>query len=136
MRSRQRDISALLLTDKEHNSNLMPWLRLQKAGLIRVDHTTAGHDDHFDLAAFEGLLKNGRVRLVSMAYTSNVTGYTIPAGEIIKIAHRYGALVRGLLELLNEGITRYHSPTGAKGLVAKASNGQAGKLCWDGVLST
>jgi cysteine desulfurase/selenocysteine lyase len=83
----------VLLTDKEHNSNLMPWLRLQKAGLIRVDHTTADHDDHFDLAAFEQKLKSDRVRLVSMAYTSNVTGYTIPAGEIIKIAHRYGARV-------------------------------------------
>jgi cysteine desulfurase/selenocysteine lyase len=73
----------VLLTDKEHNSNLMPWLRLQKAGLIRVDHTTADHDDHFDLAAFEQKLKSDRVRLVSMAYTSNVTGYTIPAGEIM-----------------------------------------------------
>ncbi len=38
-------------------------------------------------------LKNNRVRLVSMAYTSNVTGYTLPAGEMIKIAHRYGARV-------------------------------------------
>jgi len=83
----------VLLTDKEHNSNLMPWLRLQRMGLIRVDHTAAGADDHFDLDAFEGRLKNGGVRLVSMAYTSNVTGYTIPAGEIIKIAHRYGARV-------------------------------------------
>ena len=69
----------VLLTDKEHNSNLMPWLRLQQRGVIRVDHTTAAADDQFDLAAFEGRLKNGGVRLVSMAYTSNVTGYTIPA---------------------------------------------------------
>jgi cysteine desulfurase / selenocysteine lyase len=83
----------VLLTDKEHNSNLMPWLRLQRMGLIRVDHTTAGADDRFDLDAFEGRLKNGGVLLVSMAYTSNVTGYTIPGGEIIKIAHRYGARV-------------------------------------------
>ena len=83
----------VLLTDKEHNSNLMPWLKLQQRGVIRVDHTTAAADDQFDLAAFEGRLKNGGVRLVSMAYTSNVTGYTIPAREIIKIAHRYGARV-------------------------------------------
>ena len=28
-----------------------------------------------------------------MAFTSNLTGYTLPAGEIIKIAHQYGARV-------------------------------------------
>ena len=83
----------VLLTDKEHNSNLMPWLRLQKAGVIKVDCLAPSPDEAFDLAAFEQKLKNGRVRLLSMAYTSNVTGYTIPAGEIIKIAHRYGARV-------------------------------------------
>jgi cysteine desulfurase / selenocysteine lyase len=38
-------------------------------------------------------MKNGGVRLVSMAYTSNATGYTLPAREIIKIAHQHGAIV-------------------------------------------
>ena len=38
-------------------------------------------------------LKDVRVRLVSMAFTSNATGYTIPAKEIISIAHKYGAKV-------------------------------------------
>ena len=28
----------VLLTDKEHNSNLIPWLRLQNAGRIRVEN--------------------------------------------------------------------------------------------------
>ena len=47
----------------------------------------------FDLNVLEQKLKNNCVRLVSMAYTSNATGYTIPAKEIIKIAHKYGAKV-------------------------------------------
>jgi cysteine desulfurase / selenocysteine lyase len=83
----------VLLTDIEHNSNLLPWLRLQKAGLIKVEFTRTNQDDCFDLQAFERKLKKNSVRLVSMAYTSNVTGYSIPAGEIIKIAHQYGARV-------------------------------------------
>lgn len=83
----------VLLTDKEHNSNLVPWLKLQKTGLIKVDYTVPNHDDDFDLKAFEQKLKNDRVKLVSMAYTSNATGCTIPAREIIKIAHKYGARV-------------------------------------------
>lgn len=83
----------VLLTDREHNSNLLPWLRLQKSGLIEVDHTVATAGDDFDLTAYEGKLKEGRVRLVSMAYTSNVTGAALPAAEIIALAHRYGARV-------------------------------------------
>ena len=83
----------VLLTDLEHNSNLLPWLRLQKSGLIKVEHTAANPGDDFDLDAFEDHLKKKRVRLVSMAWTSNVTGATLPAEEIIAIAHRYGARV-------------------------------------------
>ncbi|KAF1085249.1 putative cysteine desulfurase [Sporotomaculum syntrophicum] len=83
----------VLLTDKEHNSNLLPWLKMQKAGRIKVDFIQPDAQDNFDLDAFEQRLKTGRVRLVSMAYTSNITGYTIPAKAITQIAHQYGALV-------------------------------------------
>lgn len=88
---RQGDV--VLSTDREHNSNLIPWLRLQKAGLIRLEQIPTTSDEGFDLERFERKLKDGRVRLVSMAYTSNVTGCTIPAPEIIRIAHSYGARV-------------------------------------------
>ena len=44
--------------------------------------------------------------------------------------------VRGLLELLNEGIARYHSPARAEGPVARDGDGKGKKLSWDGVLST
>ncbi|NLX90978.1 MAG: aminotransferase class V-fold PLP-dependent enzyme [Firmicutes bacterium] len=88
-----RSGDVVLLTDKEHNSNLLPWLKLQKEGRIKVDFTLPNDRDEFDLDAFERKMKNNRVRLVSMGYTSNITGYTIPAREIIKIAHQYGALV-------------------------------------------
>ena len=83
----------ILLTDKEHNSNLLPWLRLQKKGLIKVEHVDSDDDDNFDLDKFKRKLESNKVALVSMAFTSNLTGYTIPAGEIIKLAHAYGAKV-------------------------------------------
>jgi cysteine desulfurase / selenocysteine lyase len=83
----------VLLTDKEHNSNLVPWLRLQKAGTIKVDHVEPGKDDTFDLEGLKNKLENNRIPLVSMAFTSNLTGYTIPAKEIIRIAHQHGAKV-------------------------------------------
>lgn len=83
----------VLLTDIEHNSNLLPWLRLQKKGLVRVDHVASDEDGGFDLSDFRRKLGSGAVKLVSLAFTSNLTGYTIPAGEIITIAHAHGATV-------------------------------------------
>lgn len=83
----------VLVTGREHNSNLVPWLRLSKTGLIEVAHTAADFGDSFNLEAYERCFKTNRVRLVSMAYTSNVTGVTLPAKEIVAIAHRYGARV-------------------------------------------
>jgi len=83
----------VLLTDKEHNSNLAPWLRLQKGGSIQVDYAEPKRDGSFDFEALKQKLDRGRVRLLSLAYTSNLTGTTIPAKEIIKIAHDYGAVV-------------------------------------------
>jgi cysteine desulfurase/selenocysteine lyase len=90
---RFRPGDAVLLTDREHNSNLLPWLRLQNKGLIRVERVAADGDGNFDLDDFERKLNNNRVRLVSLAYTSNLTGYTLPAGEIVRLAHAYGARV-------------------------------------------
>lgn len=90
-KSQPNDI--VLLTDKEHNSNLLPWLKLQKMGLVKVEYVPSTDRDEFDLDDFKRKMQNGRVRLVSVAYTSNITGYTQPVAEIIDIAHRYGAIV-------------------------------------------
>ncbi len=83
----------VLTTDKEHNSNLIPWLRLQKLGIIKAEHVEQDGDGTLNLDLFEEKLKSGHVRLVSMGYTSNLTGYSIPAKEVVDIAHRYGAMV-------------------------------------------
>jgi NifU-like protein involved in Fe-S cluster formation len=47
-----------------------------------------------------------------------------------------GRKVRGLLQLLNEGIAGDRSLPGAKEQPAKANDEQGGKLSWDGKLST
>jgi cysteine desulfurase / selenocysteine lyase len=83
----------VLLTDKEHNSNLLPWIRLKKKGIINLEHVESDENDIFDMESFKKKLMNNRVSLVSMAFTSNLTGYTIPAAEIIRMAHAHGARV-------------------------------------------
>lgn len=83
----------VLLSDKEHNSNLIPWLRLQNKGVVKVLQAESGQGDLFDIKEFRNKLENNKVRLVSIAYTSNLTGETLPAKEIVKAAHQYGARV-------------------------------------------
>ncbi len=82
----------IVISDKEHNSNLIPWQKLcrQKGTVLRIVPTHA--DGTFDLNAYAKTL-DGQVRLVSLGHTSNLDGVTIPAAEAIKLAHQAGALV-------------------------------------------
>lgn len=83
----------VLTTDKEHNSNLVPWqVQAQKQGITHIV-VYSKEDNTFDLEQFEEIMSNNNVKLVSMVHTSNLDGYTIPAKEIIKIAHDHNALV-------------------------------------------
>lgn len=81
----------VLITDKEHNSNLVPWLRLkEKIGII-LKIIPSLEDGTFDLERFKKELVGAR--FVSMVHTSNLDGVTNPAKEIIEIAHQHNALV-------------------------------------------
>lgn len=83
---------AVLISGKEHNSNLIPWQMLVKSKGIRLKVLPPKIDGIFDLEGFEKLLDKS-VKLVSLGYSSNLDGVTIPAGKIIKLAHMNGSLV-------------------------------------------
>jgi cysteine desulfurase/selenocysteine lyase len=87
----QKD-DVVLISDKEHNSNLIPWQRMAKKYGIVVKIVPSLADNTFDLDAFEKRLDK-QVRLVSLGWTSNLDGVTIPAAEVIKKAHQNGSLV-------------------------------------------
>jgi cysteine desulfurase/selenocysteine lyase len=81
----------VLISDKEHNSNLVPWLFLRdKIGIV-VKIIPSNEDGSFSLDNFSKLIAGAK--LVSIVHTSNLDGVTNPAKEIIKIAHENGALV-------------------------------------------
>lgn len=82
----------VLTTDQEHNSNLAPWLKLQEQKGIKLDVVPSNPDNTFNLETYERMIESD-VKLVTMVHTTNLDGHSIPAGEIIKIAHDYGALV-------------------------------------------
>ena len=85
----------VLTTDKEHNSNLIPWLCLEKEKGVFHRFVRSKKDNTFDLEAFRRIIRElgPRVKLVSMVLTSNLDGVTVPTKEIIEIAHKNGALV-------------------------------------------
>jgi len=100
----------VLISDKEHNSNLIPWqIQAKKQGVV-VKIIPSRPDNTFDLAAYETLL-GPSVRLVSLGYTSNLDGVSIPASEIIKKAHQNGSLV-----LLDAAQTAPHRSINVKAL--------------------
>jgi cysteine desulfurase/selenocysteine lyase len=82
----------VLTTDKEHNSNLLPWIIAASTKGIKHEVVKTNPDNTFNLSEFEKQLGKG-AKLVAMGHTSNLDGVTIPAREIIKTAHDHGALV-------------------------------------------
>lgn len=82
----------VLTSDREHNSNLLPWQLLAKRVGIKHRIVSSNEDMTFDIHRFENCMSK-KVKLVSMVYTSNLDGYTLPVKEIIDIAHDYGSLV-------------------------------------------
>ncbi|MGB9636616.1 MAG: aminotransferase class V-fold PLP-dependent enzyme, partial [Thermoplasmata archaeon] len=83
----------VVTTDKEHNSNLVPWLTLAKNKKIRHVVVKSNPDNTFNLEGYTEILENENVKLVSFVHTSNLDGVTNPAKEIVRIAHKHGALV-------------------------------------------
>ena len=82
----------VLVTDREHNSNLIVWQRLAAERGIRLETLRLPDDGTFDPEAFETSLAGG-VRVVSFFHTSNLDGRTLPIREITERAHDRGALV-------------------------------------------
>jgi cysteine desulfurase/selenocysteine lyase len=82
----------VIISDKEHNSNLIPWLNLKKKVGITLTSVKSAPDNTFDLSAFEDAFTKN-TKLVSIVHTSNLDGVTNPIKEIAKIAHDNGALL-------------------------------------------
>ncbi|MFA5109347.1 MAG: aminotransferase class V-fold PLP-dependent enzyme [Patescibacteria group bacterium] len=86
-----KDGDLVLTTDKEHNSNLIPWQRLVEKKGIRHKIVRSNDDGTFSLEKYEELIKGAKI--ISMVHTSNLDGTTIPVEDVIRIAHENGALV-------------------------------------------
>ena len=76
----------ILITDKEHNSNLLPWQRKCSLKILN-----SNNDNTFNIEGLNSNIKD--VDLVAVNHVSNLDGVINPIKEIIKIAHENNALV-------------------------------------------
>lgn len=82
----------VLITDQEHNSNLVVWQRLARERGLRVEVLELADDGQWEPESLERALARG-VRLVSVFHTSNLDGRTLPVREIVERAHDRGTQV-------------------------------------------
>ena len=87
-----REGDEIVVTEMEHHANIVPWQMLceRKGAILKV----IPFDDkgELDLSGLDSLLTE-RVKMVGLAYVSNVLGTVNPVREIIRRAHAVGAKV-------------------------------------------
>jgi cysteine desulfurase/selenocysteine lyase len=81
----------VVVSDKEHNSNLVPWLEVKRRVGIEVRVVPSRPDNTFDIEHFSKAVIGAK--LVAIGMTSNLDGVSVPARKIVEIAHQAGALV-------------------------------------------
>ncbi|HLP86535.1 MAG TPA: aminotransferase class V-fold PLP-dependent enzyme [Candidatus Paceibacterota bacterium] len=81
----------VLISDKEHNSNLVPWLLIRDKIGINVKIISSNDDGSFNLDNLRQLITGAK--LISIVHTSNLDGVTNPVKEIVNIAHENNVLV-------------------------------------------
>jgi selenocysteine lyase/cysteine desulfurase len=83
-----RDGDVLLTTQMEHHSNDLPWRRRVRIARLPVDDNGAVPLELFATALQQ---HHGRVRLVAVTGSANVTGILNPIYDIARLAHENGA---------------------------------------------
>ncbi len=78
----------ILTTRIEHHSNDLSWR--ERGTVIYAEVDDKGRVKYEDI---EKLLKENKVKVVSVTAASNVTGYVTDVHRVAKLAHQYGAMI-------------------------------------------
>ena len=92
-RAMLRPGQAVVISEMEHHSNIVPWQMLRDSHGIELRVAPITEAGDLDMTAFEALLGDGRVGLVAVTHMSNVLGTYTPAERIAALAHSHGARV-------------------------------------------
>ncbi len=82
----------VLLTLLEHHSNIVPWLQLKEKLGVNIEWVGIDPDGTLNMDELSAKLKGKKVKIVATTCVSNVLGVITPHKEIVKRAHKAGAL--------------------------------------------
>jgi cysteine desulfurase/selenocysteine lyase len=84
---------AVLITEMEHHSNIVPWQLLCEETGAELRYLGVSDEGTLSLDQLDQELARGDVKLVAVTHVSNVLGTINPVEEIVARAHAAGALV-------------------------------------------
>ncbi len=129
----------VLVLDLEHHANLLPWRRARGGVEVVATQPTVGAT----LDTLADALSTGRFSLLAVTGASNVTGESLPLGQVVDLAHRHGArivvdgaqlLAHRRIDLAVSGVDyvvfsghKLYAPFGAGALVGRADWLDAGE---------
>jgi len=83
---------AVVLSELEHHSNLVPWQMLARERGVELKYVELTDDARLDIDSLDAAMTE-RVRLVAVTGMSNVTGTIPPLEKIVELARARGARV-------------------------------------------
>ncbi len=113
---------AIVLTEMEHHSDIVPWQMLAKEMNIELRYVPVQQDLTLDMEIFEASLDGAK--LVCVVHISNVLGVCNPIEDIISLSKQNGAKV-----LLDAAQSAPHQPIDFKSLGADFMAFSAHKMC-------
>jgi len=93
LRALCRPGDAVLITEMEHHSNIVPWLMARDAAGFELRVARVTDTGELDLDDVRAKLADGKVKLVACTHMSNVLGTVPPVLTLIAAAHDAGAKV-------------------------------------------
>jgi cysteine desulfurase/selenocysteine lyase len=91
-RTNLRPGDAVLISEMEHHSNIVPWQLATQATGAQLRYLEVAEDGTLSLDELDRELGRGDVALVALTHVSNVLGTINPVAEIVRRAHAAGAL--------------------------------------------
>jgi cysteine desulfurase / selenocysteine lyase len=82
----------VLITEMEHHSNIVPWQLLCSERGATLRYLSVSDSGEISLDELDGVLAEGRVRLVAVVHVSNVLGTINPVAEVCARARAVGAV--------------------------------------------
>ena len=87
------DKDAILISEAEHASNVLPWFRISKLTGCKIYYIELENNRITPQAVKKALSEHKEIKLVAIAHVGNVLGYRADVKKIARVCHEFGALL-------------------------------------------